>query len=123
MITWYVSIKLAEWVIWWGIGVYCFVKALSPKTRQPGIQIGLGLAFIFFGLGDFVEYFTAGRLPWWLWTWKITGGLTLFGLLVASDYYKRGVSALSPWRFIAAAIILAIAFYCWWLSSQHPEFQ
>ena len=122
MITWYVSIKLAEWVIWWGIGVYCLVKALTSKTRKAGIQFGLGLAFIFFGLGDFVEYFTAGRLPWWLWTWKITGGLTLFGLLVASDYYKRGAAALSPWRFIAASIILAIAFVCWWLSSQHPAF-
>jgi hypothetical protein len=122
MISWYVAIKLTEWVIWWGIGIYCFIKAYSPKARQPGIQIGLGLAFIFFGFGDFIEYFTAGRLPWWLWTWKIVGGLILFGLLVADDYHKRGAPALSPWRFTAAAFILTMAFICWWFSSQSVAF-
>ncbi len=32
----------------------------NPEGRNP---VRLSLAFIFFGLGDFVEYFTAGRLP------------------------------------------------------------
>ena len=36
----------------------------------------------------------------------------MFALLVTRDYIKRGRVALAPWRFVAAAAILAIALVC-----------
>ncbi len=112
-ISWYVLIKLVEWVIWWGIGFYLLFRAFQPDSPNPKIKGAVALGFFIFGGADFIEYFTAGRLPWWLWVWKIVGGLLLFGLLVADDYNKRGAVALAPWRFVAATIILSMALICW----------
>ena len=112
MITWYVAIKLGEWVIWTGISIYLLVATFFGQARPRWLYVLLAAAFFVFGLADFIEYFTNGTFPWWLWAWKIGGGLTLFALLVTRDYIKRGRVALAPWRFVAAAAILAIALVC-----------
>jgi len=112
MITWYVAIKLGEWVIWTGIGIFFLVQALSAHEKPLWLYLALAAAFFVFGLADFIEYFTDGTFPWWLWVWKIGGGLTVFALLVVRDYFKRGRRALAPWRFIAAAVILVLAVIC-----------
>jgi hypothetical protein len=112
MITWYVAIKLGEWVIWSGIGVFFLVKTLFGRERPAWLYLLLAAAFFIFGLADFIEYFTKSTFPWWLWVWKIGGGLTLFALLVTRDYVKRGRIALAPWRFVAAAAILVLALIC-----------
>jgi len=112
MITWYVAIKLGEWVIWTGIGIFFLTKALLSQERPLWLYLSLAAAFFVFGLADFIEYFTNGTFPWWLWVWKIAGGLMLFALLVTRDYVKRGRVALAPWRFIAAALILLLAVIC-----------
>jgi hypothetical protein len=117
MISWYVTIKMMEWLIWFGVGFY-YLKIFFTSDRASWVHPLLASAFFIFGLADFVEYFTRGHFPWWLWIWKIAGGLTLFGLLIIDDYYRRGTAALSPWRFVAALIILAMAVECWWLSSR-----
>ena len=109
MIYWYVAIKLGEAIIWGGLAVHFILK----RSKMIWLSFSIAGALLFFGSADFIEYFTRGLFPWWLWVWKITGGLILFGLLVADDYYKRGAVALSPWRFAAAMIILAIAVECW----------
>ncbi len=112
MITWYVAIKLGEWVIWSGIGIFFLVQTFLGRERPIWLYLSLAAAFFVFGLADFIEYFTNGTFPWWLWVWKIGGGLTLFALLVTRDYVKRGRIALAPWRFVAAAIILILALIC-----------
>jgi hypothetical protein len=113
MVDWYVAVKLTEWLIWWGIGLTYLIKGINSKARLSWIYLSLAAAFFVFGAADFIEYFTKGHFPWWLWVWKIVGGLVLFGLLVVNDYYKRGVAALSPWRFLAALVILVMAIECW----------
>jgi hypothetical protein len=112
MITWYVFIKLGEWVIWSAIGLYFLFQAVLGHARPRWLYLSLALAFFVFGMADFIEYFTNGTFPWWLWAWKIVGGLTLFALLVVRDYVKRGRAALTPWRFVTAAFILGLAVYC-----------
>ena len=112
MITWYVAIKLGEWVIWTSIAIFFFVKTIFGVERPRWLYLSLSAAFFIFGLADFIEYFTNGTFPWWLWVWKIGGGLTLFALLVTRDYVKRGRAALAPWRFVAAAVILVLAVIC-----------
>jgi hypothetical protein len=112
MITWYVAIKLGEWVIWSGIGIFFLVKTWCGQERPLWLYLALAAAFLVFGFADFIEYFTNGTFPWWLWVWKIGGGLTLFALLVTRDYVKRGRAALAPWRFVAAAVILTLAVIC-----------
>ncbi len=98
----YVAIKMAEAVIWLSCASFFFVKSFRMPVFH-WIYPALGFGFLYFGLADAVEYITAGRLPWWLWAWKISGGLTLFGLLVTEDYVRRGAVALAPYRFVAAA--------------------
>jgi hypothetical protein len=112
MLTWYVAIKLGEWVIWSGIGLYFLGKAFGGRENPRWLYLALAAAFFVFGLADFIEYFTNGTFPWWLWVWKIGGGLILFALLVTRDYVKRGHVALAPWRFAAAAVILGLAVIC-----------
>jgi len=112
MITWYVAIKLAEWCIWSSIGLFFLFQAYRAKGRSRWLGFSLAAAFFVFGGADFIEYFTNGTFPWWLWTWKIMGGLALFTLLVARDYVNRGPVALAPWRFMAAAAILSLTLYC-----------
>jgi hypothetical protein len=112
MITWYVDIKLTEWCIWSAIGIFFLVQAYFPNIQPRWLCLALAAAFLFFGGADFIEYFTNGTFPWWLWAWKITGGLALFALLIIRDYVKRGRTALAPWRFIAAAFILSLAIFC-----------
>ncbi len=112
MIVWYVAIKMAEWIIWSGIGIYFLVQTFRYQAKPRWLYFALAMAFFVFGMADFIEYFTNGTFPWWLWAWKIVGGLTLFGLLVTHDYTKRGCVALAPWRFMAAAAILMLALYC-----------
>jgi hypothetical protein len=112
MITWYVAIKLGEWVIWTGIAIYFLVRTFRYRDKPRWLYLSLAAAFFVFGLADFIEYFTNGTFPWWLWAWKIGGGLVLFALLVTRDYYLRGRAALAPWRFVAAGGILAMALYC-----------
>jgi len=99
MVSWYVALKLGEWVIWWAIGIAYIIKSLKATTKQPWISRSLALGFFVFGVADLIEYFTRGSFPWWLWVWKIAGGLALFTLLIIDDYYKRGSKALAPWRF------------------------
>lgn len=111
MIFWYVTIKLGEWVIWTGIALFFFTKMLNARHLR-WVNGALALAFLFFGLADFIEYFTRGSFPWWLWAWKITGGLILFFLLLLRDYKIRGKAALTPWRFLAALVILGMALVC-----------
>ena len=112
MITWYVVIKLGEWVIWSGIGAYFLIGTFLGYERPRWLYVSLAVAFFIFGMADFIEYFTNGTFPWWLWAWKIAGGLTLFALLITRDYVKRGRVALAPWRFVAAGTILAVAVIC-----------
>ena len=112
MILWYVTIKLGEWIIWSGIGIYFLLQALLYQAHPRWLYLALATAFFVFGFADFIEYFTNGTFPWWLWAWKIIGGLVLFALLVTRDYVQRGRPALSPWRFVAAAVILALALVC-----------
>jgi len=111
-IVWYVAIKLGEWVIWSGIGIYFLIQTFRYQARPRWLYLALATAFFVFGLADFIEYFTNGTFPWWLWVWKIAGGLVLFALLVVRDYVKRGLPALAPWRFFAAGFILLQAIYC-----------
>jgi hypothetical protein len=112
VITWYGAIKLGEWVIWSAIASYFLVQTLQGRAHPHSLYFALAAAFFIFGLADFIEYFTNGTFPWWLWAWKIISGLTLFGLLLTRDYIKRGRVALAPWRFIAAVMILLLAGYC-----------
>jgi hypothetical protein len=112
MITWYVAIKLGEWVIWSAIGIYFLARGILGREKPLVLSLALAAAFFVFGMADFIEYFTNGTFPWWLWAWKIAGGLALFALLVTRDYYQRGAEALAPWRFWAAAVILLLAIYC-----------
>ena len=112
MLTWYVAIKLGEWIIWSAIGAFFLVQTLRGQARPRWLYLALAAAFFVFGLADFIEYFTNGTFPWWLWAWKILGGLVLFALLMVRDYVKRGRVALAPWRFVAAAFILVLAGYC-----------
>jgi hypothetical protein len=112
VITWYVAVKLGEWVIWSGIGIFFVIKNFVGLEQPRWLYLALAGAFFVFGLADFIEYFTNGTFPWWLWVWKIGGGLTLFGLLMTHDYFKRGRVSLAPWRFIAAGCILAMALVC-----------
>jgi hypothetical protein len=112
MIVWYVAIKLGEWIVWSAIGIYFLVQTFRYQAQPRWLYLGLAIAFFVFGLADFIEYFTNGTFPWWLWAWKIIGGLVLFALLVTRDYVKRGRPALAPWRFFAAGFILLMAVYC-----------
>ncbi len=112
MISWYVAIKLGEWVIWSGIAIYFLIQVFQNHSQPRWLYLALACAFFVFGMADFIEYFTSGTFPWWLWVWKIGGGLVLFGLLVARDYVMRGRVALAPWRFVAAGFILGLAVYC-----------
>ena len=107
----YIAIKMAEAVIWLSCASYFFLKSVRAN-KFHWIYPALGFGFLYFGLADAVEYVTAGKLPWWLWAWKISGGLALFGLLVMEDYVKRGVVALAAYRFVAAAFVLALAIIC-----------
>jgi predicted Na+-dependent transporter len=102
---------MGEAVIWLTCSLIYFWKAGKARPFH-WVYLGVAIAFLYFGLADAVEYLTAGALPWWLWTWKISGGLILFGLLVTEDYVKRGPVALAPYRFIAAGAILAGALAC-----------
>src|SRR5579871_6287329 len=111
MITWYVAIKLAEWVIWSALGFFFLVQACRGRETL-WLGFALAAAFCVFGGADFIEYFTNGAFPWWLWAWKIGSGLTLFALLVTRDYVHRGAVALAPWRFLAASAILSLTLYC-----------
>jgi hypothetical protein len=112
VITWYVAIKLGEWVIWSAIGIYFLVRTYRYRDQPRWLYFSLALAFFVFGMADFIEYFTSGTFPWWLWAWKISGGLILFALLVTRDYVRRGRVALAPWRFLAAGLIFALTIYC-----------
>ena len=73
-ITWYVAIKLGEWVIWSGIGIYFLIQTFRYHARPRWLYLALAVAFFVFGLADFIEYFTNGTFPWWLRDWKIAGG-------------------------------------------------
>lgn len=116
--TWYVSIKLLEWMIWSGIALYFLVWGCFLKRRSFWLSLSLAVAFFVFGGADFIEYFTKGRFPAWLWAWKIAGGLTVFALLLVDDYQKRGPVALSRWRFAFAGLILILTACCIWINNK-----
>ena len=69
--------NLAEGIAWIGLGVYFF--ALLLRRTHRGLNVLIGIAFVLFGISDFVEMHTgAWWRPWWLLVWK---GLCLLALL------------------------------------------
>jgi hypothetical protein len=57
MISWYVAVKLGEWVIWSGIAIYFLVRAFRYKEQPLWLYLALAVAFFVFGMADFIEYF------------------------------------------------------------------
>ena len=45
MITWYVAIKLGEWVVWSGIGIYFLIKTFIGQERPLWLYLSLAAAF------------------------------------------------------------------------------
>jgi hypothetical protein len=108
--SWYVAIKMGEAVIWLSCCLFFVWKSIVTRPFAYHLLV-LAAAFLIFGLADAVEYVTNGKLPWWLWAWKIAGGLNLFAWLMVDDYMRRGRAALAPYRFIAAGVILLWAIF------------
>lgn len=117
-ISWYVWVKIGEAVFWLSCAAYFLVRGIRG-TGSGRIDFGVAAAFTVFGLADAVEYWTAGALPWWLWVWKIVGGLSLFGFLVAEDHARRGAPALAWYRFVGAGLVLAWALILMYWSVTH----
>jgi hypothetical protein len=71
-----------------------------PEKR--GVILRASLTFVFFGISDFLEAPTHGRVPWWLWTWKIACACYL--LKCRYDYIGR-----ERFRWVERTNIFALA--------------
>jgi hypothetical protein len=79
-------------------------KLMRQIGHRGAILIGLGLAFIFYGLGLFYTPVFEQHLdlllpwPWWIWVWVFTGVVTISGAFDGKDKFSYGLAALvSAW--------------------------
>ena len=60
-----------EGVLWVLIGIWFLVDAIKKKNGREGFNLVCGVAFVMFGISDFVEIHTGSWWrPWWLLVWK-----------------------------------------------------
>jgi hypothetical protein len=73
-----------ECALWMAIGVYFAIAARKPSTRLRCLIAGV--AFVLFGISDYVEAQTgAWWRPWWLLVWK--GGCLVVVLSLTARHY------------------------------------
>jgi hypothetical protein len=78
-------------------------RACPPEKR--GVIARASITFVVFGVSDYLEAPTHGRLPWWLWTWKLTCAAYL--LKCRYDFIGR-----EKFRWRDRTNILALACFC-----------
>jgi len=77
-----------------------------PRDKRSVI-IRASLTFVVFGISDYLEAPTHGRLPWWLWTWKIVCACLL--LKWRYDYIGRErFHWLDRTNILALAVFVAV---------------
>jgi hypothetical protein len=60
--------ECAAWLI---IAVVLPVWFRRCPPEKRGVIWRASLTFVLFGVSDYLEAPTHGRLPWWLWAWKL----------------------------------------------------
>ncbi len=81
----YAIFNLIEGILWFGVATMIVVRVPWTTVVQRRAVLGGAAAFAVFGLTDFLESGTDGRLPAWLWGLKIACGTAI---LVSRYTYK-----------------------------------
>lgn len=73
----YDTFNFVEGLLWWGVALLLARKATDtpPHARRP--LVVAALAFVLFGITDWLEPGRAGRLPLWLWALKVICGVAI----------------------------------------------
>jgi hypothetical protein len=98
----YDTFNTVEGLLWWGVAVFLLARR---QTNEPRRQRAVRLAaatFLVFGVTDWLELGSGGRLPLWLWGLKIACG----GVIFFCRYEWRGWHTL---RWSDREVLFAIA--------------
>jgi hypothetical protein len=76
----------AEGLLWWGVAAYLLWRVPTDEPRRRRALRAAAAIFLVFGITDWLELGTGGRLPLWLWGLKIACGAGIF----ACRYEWRG---------------------------------
>lgn len=68
-----------EGIAWFAIAVALPFVIKTVSGRQKITVLAASLAFVLFGISDFLEAPTHGRLPLWLWAYKIGCAVFILG--------------------------------------------
>ncbi len=105
--SFYRTFNYLECVTWITIGLVLpfWFRRCPPEKR--GAIWRAAVTFFVFGISDFLEAPTRGRLPWWLWTWKILCATYL--LKCRYDYIgKERFRWVERTNLLAVACLLAV---------------
>lgn len=80
----------AEGLLWWGVAAHLLLRVPTHEPRRHRALRLAAATFLVFGVTDWLELGSGGRLPLWLWGLKIACGLVVF----ACRYEWRGWRAL-----------------------------
>ena len=83
----YEAFNYFECVAWITIGVALHLRFRQHPADKRAVIARTSIAFIVFGISDYLEAPTHGLLPPWLWAWKILCGAYL--LKCGYDYLGR----------------------------------
>lgn len=81
----YAFFNIVEGLLWFVVASVILVRVPRTTAMERNAVIGGAFAFAVFGVTDFLESQTDGRLPPWLWLLKIACGV---GILASRYTYK-----------------------------------
>ncbi len=67
----YETFNYFECTAWITIAVVLPFWFRRGPPEKRGVIFRASITFVVFGISDYIEAPTHGRLPWWLWTWKL----------------------------------------------------
>ena len=103
----YEAFNYFECAAWLTIAIVLPFWFRRCPADKRGVIVRASCTFVVFGVSDYLEAPTHGRLPWWLWTWKLLCAIYL--LRCRYDYIGRErFRWLDRTNILAGACFLAV---------------
>lgn len=119
--NWYDAFNTLEGVLWVGVAITLIVRVPCDTPQRVWAVAVASVAFVVFGVSDWLEVDCDGRLPLWLWGLKITCGVVIFVCRFTWSGWQHARLQSRELHFGLFCLIAVLAIMALQASLEHPH--